>query len=528
MEETYLMPSLNRRAAGRRRAWGRGPIILRFDLLERRELLTAAPPAAELAGSSLVTTHAADWNDSVGVQGTIVNQGGTAVTVPFEVAFYASPSTAIGKYAVQIGEVTISGGIEPGQSVPFSTAVKLPATPIPGVTSSGIVYIDEKIDPTDSIPDANTRTSSGLGTPYESSYITITPEQPSQLVGSTLAVSAATTTWGSTLTVTAQVRNAGAGSSPQTRALLVLTPTGTLPVWPNDVAVGDLTIPPIPAYQTVNVVENITLPSTVPTLLNNASNTSFTLSMIQDADYVTNSLYPHLPSQGLGYDMVNMTINPSTTASTTTPPLADLAASSVLLSTNSLAWGQTFQVTTTVQNLGTGDAGAFSVRFLLIGENGQVNQGIFLADAQIPGLAAGYNQPLVQTLQLPSRVPAGMQLNSVGYARIAVIVDAENTVNEGLISNNLGESGPIVVRLPGTNGTSVVPTDASPNALPSLKAQPAPKTKPHPARAERRAERAAADPPKKLHRKPPKKEPSIVSDITGLPTKVNNLIKKFV
>ena len=29
------MPTLNRRAAGRRRAWGRGPIILKFDSLER-------------------------------------------------------------------------------------------------------------------------------------------------------------------------------------------------------------------------------------------------------------------------------------------------------------------------------------------------------------------------------------------------------------------------------------------------------------------------------------------------------------
>ena len=38
------MPTLNRRAAGRRRAWGRGPIILKFDSLERRELLTVAPP----------------------------------------------------------------------------------------------------------------------------------------------------------------------------------------------------------------------------------------------------------------------------------------------------------------------------------------------------------------------------------------------------------------------------------------------------------------------------------------------------
>jgi hypothetical protein len=523
-EETYLMPTLNRRAAGRRRAWGRGPIILKFDSLERRELLAAA----DLAGSSLVTVHAADWNDTVAVQGTIVNQGGTTVTVPFDVALYASPSISIGRYAVEIGDVTIPAGLAPGQSVPFSTTVKLPATPIPGLGTSGVVYIDEKIDPNQVVPQSNRRTDSGLGSPYESSYIVITPQQPSELLGSTLAVSTPTTNWGSTITVTAQIRNAGAGASPATRALLVLTPTGTLPTWPSFVSVGNLSVPAIPAYQTVNLVENITLPANVPVLLNNSGNTAFTLSMIQDADYVTNDSYPHQPEVGLGYDLVNMTINPSPTAAVSTAPLPDLAASSVLLSTNAISWGESFQVTTTVQNLGAGDAGAFKVQFLLIGENGSINQGIFLGEASIPGLQGGYNLPLVQTLELPTRIPAGMQLNGVGYARIAAIVDSENTVNESLVSNNLGESAPVVIRLPGTNGTSVVPTASTAGVLPSLKAQPAPKTKPNPKRAEARAERAAANPPKKLHRKPVKKEPSIVHDITTLPTKVNDLIKKLV
>ena len=166
-----------------------------------------------------------------------------------------------------------------------------------------------------------------MGIPYESSYIVITPNQPSELLGSTLAVSAPTTTWGSTITVTAQVRNAGAGSSPATRALLVLTPTGTAPTWPNDVTVGSLDIPPVPAYQSVNVVQNIALPNVIPTLLNSNGTTAFTLSMIQDGDYITNSLYPHLPSVGLGYDLVNMTISPSLSPPATAPALPDLAAS---------------------------------------------------------------------------------------------------------------------------------------------------------------------------------------------------------
>ena len=113
-----------------------------------------------------------------------------------------------------------------------------------------------------------------MGIPYESSYIVITPDQPSNLMGSTLAVSAPTTNWGSTITITAQIRNAGAGASPATRALLVLTPTGTLPTWPNYVSIGSLSVPPIPAYATVNLVQNITLPANVPTLLNSNGNTA--------------------------------------------------------------------------------------------------------------------------------------------------------------------------------------------------------------------------------------------------------------
>ncbi len=55
----------NRRSAGRRRAWGRGPITLRYDSLEKRELLSAAPHGLpDLVGSSFVTVQNADWGDS--------------------------------------------------------------------------------------------------------------------------------------------------------------------------------------------------------------------------------------------------------------------------------------------------------------------------------------------------------------------------------------------------------------------------------------------------------------------------------
>ena len=54
------MPSNNRRAADRRRAWGRGPIILRLEPLEgRSELGTQAAAHEDLHG--LGASHGSSW-----------------------------------------------------------------------------------------------------------------------------------------------------------------------------------------------------------------------------------------------------------------------------------------------------------------------------------------------------------------------------------------------------------------------------------------------------------------------------------
>src|SRR6516164_3944272 len=69
------MPSQDRRSAGRRRAWGRGPIILKFDSLEKRELLSAGQRLPDLVASSFVTASNADWNTPITTSGLITNQG---------------------------------------------------------------------------------------------------------------------------------------------------------------------------------------------------------------------------------------------------------------------------------------------------------------------------------------------------------------------------------------------------------------------------------------------------------------------
>ena len=132
------MSSHDRRAAARRRAWGRGPIILRFEPLEGRQLLTAAQPMADLVGSAFDTLHNLDWGDSFHAVGQIRNQGDAPVTVPFKVEVIASTKPVISPGAVPLGEVTIPAGLQPGQSVPFDQVFTLPQTPIPGYSGSGV------------------------------------------------------------------------------------------------------------------------------------------------------------------------------------------------------------------------------------------------------------------------------------------------------------------------------------------------------------------------------------------------------
>jgi hypothetical protein len=461
------MPSPDRRATGRRRAWGRGPINLKLESLEGRALLAAgAGNLPDLVNSALaVSSNVSDWGQSLQVNGRITNQGSAATTAPLQVSLYASSVRGINKYSVPIGQVTIPAGVAHGQSVPYQTPVSIPTSPIPDVSGNGgTLYIAAWVNPGKVLPESNYHNDRDLGPPYDTAPVLIQPAQPANLVGTTLAVSSPTTTWGSTVTVTAQVTNQGSGSSPQTTAVLSLTPQGLNYGDSTTVGIGTITIPPLGPSQTYNLTQNVTLPAVEPLAI--ANYTTFGLTMTQDANYVTNALYPNQPDQGIGLDQTPMTITTDPNSTATAGPLPDLAASSILAPTGSIRWGQSLQVTTDVQNIGQGAAGPFKVFFLLTGQAGSINNAIYLGQTTLSGLAVGASQQVNQSLTLPTRLPAGVTLDSVGYARVAVIVDPQNFVNETLKSNNQSISAPFIVRLPG-NATSV-PTQPAAGSLPSV------------------------------------------------------------
>ncbi|MFO0909325.1 MAG: CARDB domain-containing protein [Isosphaeraceae bacterium] len=450
------MSSDRRRSAGRRRAWGRGPVILRFEPLEGRQLL-ATSPLPDLAAVAFDTVHNLDWGDSFHAKGIIANQGNAAVSTPFRVNIYASTGPDAATGSVLLGQVTIPAGLQPGQQVPFDQVVNLPVNGMSGVANGSSLYVGLVVDPDNLVAESNKLNNLGAGQGYDLSVVTLTPRKPSALVGAGIGVYPDQAAWGQTIQVSAKIYNDAEGEAPATRARVVLTPVGTTPGGPADVTIGNLQVPAVGAWQSVTVSQAITLPKIPPATL--VGNTQFVLSVIQDADFVTSAVSPHVAWRGLGFDMTQLQIaTPADPTAGVTTARPEMTVTSVQAPSIPLAFGQTFQVTATVQNNGKLESGPYRVRFLLVGSAESLDNALFLGDAAFESLQPGGSHNLVQTLTLPIKLPSGMTLNSSAQARIAVLVDPERVIDDAYPSNNAAVSNVVTLRIVSADGQSTLVT----------------------------------------------------------------------
>jgi len=113
-------------------------------------------------------------------------------------------------------------------------------------------------------------------------------------------------------------------------------------------------------------------------------------------------------------------------------------------------------------------------------------------------------------------------LSSLGVGRIAMIVDPENVINQEFYNNKTAISGPVTLKVMGTDGSSYVPNLPAPAQLLPVKAPVVPAKARKPIIVK---ERSGG---KRLFKRPPPKQSSLIHTLTVFPTQVNNLIKKFV
>ena len=292
------MSSDDRRANARRRAWGRGPAVLRFEPLEGRQLLSIADPVAQIAsaagadtskpststtsttttptadelaalaaqsGTAVVTTstptttstsststydssnlvasafdtyHNLDWGDPFHAVGTVRNLGSSPTRVAYNVSVYASTTPTLGSSAVLVGKVTIPAGIAGGAKTDFDAVLTAPPVPLATLGSSTSYYLVPKLAP----ESGTTKPTATAGSPLNS-VVTVTPKVPPNLVGAGISVSPGSIAWGGVLNVTASVKNDSQGVAPPTNARIVLTPVGKTPGGGSDYQIGQVPIP---------------------------------------------------------------------------------------------------------------------------------------------------------------------------------------------------------------------------------------------------------------------------------------------
>ena len=514
------MSTRDRRAEGRRRAWGRGPVILRFEPLEGRQLLSVvlsgngvggSSPTASVTSTSSTTSSTSStqssststntngstgtnvstavntvlnqttgttanatqslpdlistklsgpakltWGQSFHATGTITNQGTATTTTPFSVDIYASPRSQIVTGAVDLGSVNIPAGLAPGASYNYDLQTTAPDRPLTYLDGQNF-YLTAVVDSTNTVDESNENNNVNLGLIGQDAAVVTLGTSAPNLQAAGLSIAPGVVQWGQTIHATATIANNGDGDAPATNARIVLAPSGKSPLGSLGYTIGSVAIPAVAAGSSVTASQDITLPANPPSAL--AGYTSFTVSMITDSTGAANPVQTNPTFQGSGIDQAPLAIaTPQPTASKPLQPNLVVAA---VDAPSAISWGQTFVVKTNLINLDAGTAGPFKVGFYLSESDTANTPLLSLGEADVAGLTSGQSVSLSQTLQLPSTVPAGLDPSATA-GRIVVKVDPEHVIDDSNLGDNALGSAALTLNLVGTDGSTTRVVTTSP------------------------------------------------------------------
>lgn len=517
------MSSRDRRAEGRRRAWGRGPVILRFEPLEDRQLLssfalggtgtglgTSLPASASSTStSSTTTTTSTDTTQPSGSASSTDSDAGSALTsavaqatgtstaaqsLPdlISSALSVSPTKLTWDQTFQAtGTVTNQGTATTTE--PFS--VDLYASPrsqiITGAVNLGSVNVPAGLAP---------------GASYTYHLQTTTPKQPlTYLDGQNFYITAVVDSTDN-IKESDEANNVNLGLIGKDAAVVTLGTSASklqaagLSVSPGVVQWGQtidinatvanngdadapatnarIVIAPsgqnptgplgytigsvaVPAAQAGSSV-SASQEITLPATPPSelAKYTSFTISMITDSTGAANPVQTSPTFQGMGIDQAPLVIAAPQPAASTPAPQANLVVAAVD-APSAVSWGQTFVVKTNLININSGAAGPFKVGFYLSESDSANTPLLNLGEADVAGLKPGQAVSLSQTLQLPSTVPAGLDPSATA-GRIIVRADPEHVIDDSDLSDNALASVPLTLNVVGTDGSTSRAVTTSP------------------------------------------------------------------
>ena len=485
------MANTERRAAERRRAWGRGPMILRFEPLEGRQLLASfATTGASGAATATTSTKSmatgngsapdlvvADfnapaslaWGGTFHAVGDVANQGGSTTTAGYTVQVYASTTSTINSSAILVGTINMPAGLAPGSMAHIDQVLTAPAAAPTDLRGGSTYYLSLRVNAGQTVTESRYDNNQAPGGYQGYAPVTVAPSQNPSLSTTALSATPTTAGWGASLSIGATVANGGLGAAPATRARVVLTPTGATPGGASDATIGSIDVPALGAGQSSVLSQAVTLPSTIPATL--VGSKQVVLSLILDADHAVTTAGV-AASQRYGIDGVLLTPAAGTGTTADASKLPALAVQTVQVPSKPLSYGQPFQVSAVVQNPGKADAGPFKVRFALVDDSDTTQPPLALVDASLPSLQAGYAQAVVQTIPFPTMLAAGLKVGATVNAHVVVTVDPDHALTEATRVNESlnGQATSITLAPPAAGVVAPLPADGTITTAPALAA----------------------------------------------------------
>jgi pimeloyl-ACP methyl ester carboxylesterase len=231
--------------------------------------------------------------------------------------------------------------------------------------------------------------------------------------------------WGESVQISGTVKNVGNSSARYSYAKVFLSDNRTISN--SDHFLGYQYVSSLNSGAQYSFSRSVTLPSTPPSRFT-ASDSVYVGMIVDGYSYVSESNEFNNRNRGNGYDRDQVSI---TSSSASKPDLIAEAFNS----DENLKWGQSFDVSFRVKNIGNASAGSSWARIMLSSNDNIESSDRNLGWVKVNSLAPGQSRSFTRSLTLPSSPPSGFTSNDSVNIGIRVD-DYRNYVSESNEGNN--------------------------------------------------------------------------------------------
>ncbi len=364
--------------------------------------------APNLVGTIDVLPEPLHWGDSFNISATVSNFGSDLAGLS-TARFYLSSDSTIDSSDYLLGTSNVSSLSAGGSMLIERSSNRLPSSPPSGFTSPEDVWIGIIADDSDQV----TETNESDNTAYDAVHI---DQLGPDLVG-TINANLLPQEWGGTAFISAMVSNIGIALAGPSVARFYLSSDSTIDS--SDYLLGTSNVSSLLPGGSMSIERFNILPSSPPSGFT-AIDDNWIGIIVDDGEQVTES---------------NENNNTASDQLTGIGEAAPDLVGTINVMPELLQWGDSFNISATVSNIGVAPAGLSTARFYLSSDSTIDSSDYLLGTSNVSSLLPGGSMPIERSSnKLPSTLPSGFTATDDVW--IGMIVDVNDQLTESNENNN--------------------------------------------------------------------------------------------